>query len=349
MPTPPEVAFDRFLRNTLSPSQRQIYKGKLDLDTISHPPGMREMLVAFQEGFLQMLRDTPERADHVAHPPIYFDYIDAAVPNALAFRDEDFSYVGITLPLILELFDSCVLLSRSEEVQRILAAIPGPDKPNRIIDLLYRIQLSFVFAHEYTHIVHGHALSATPESMFADEIENGGEGNIELQAQEVDADGDAAIFVLNDLLNGPRRSWTVQRLGLGERASRFRGPQSELEDLTLFAAFVLALGGYFYLRAPRALDEVSVLCFTHPPPIMRMTFAMRIATAFAVRNREHIASRMTSDSQQQLMGAVARALHGPQGPINWDDQNAFWRSEHGQNYEAQLIERVTTDTAKRVA
>src|ERR1700688_3942728 len=101
MRTPPEIAFDLFLQNRLSPAQRQIYKGKLDLDTISHPPGLREMLVAFQEGFQQMLRDSPERAEHVDHPPIDFDYIEATVPNALAFHADDFSFVGVTLPLIL--------------------------------------------------------------------------------------------------------------------------------------------------------------------------------------------------------------------------------------------------------
>src|ERR1700688_1233377 len=296
-----------------------------------------------------MLRDSPERAEHVAHPPIDFDYIEATVPNALAFHADDFSFVGVTLPLILDLLHSCVLLSRSEEVGMILSAIPGPDKPMRIIDLLHSIQLSFVFAHEYTHIVHGHALPATPESMFADEIGNGGEGNIELQAEEVDADGYAAFLVLNDLLNGPRRSSTVQRFGLEERPFHFRQTQSELEDLTLFGAFVLALGGYFYLRVPRVLDSVSVLSLDHTPPVLRMTFAMRIATALAVHNREHIASKMTPDRQQMFMGVIAKALHGSNGTINWDEQNAFLRSEQGQNYIEKLTECVTKHAAKRVA
>jgi len=340
MPTPPEIVFDRFLRNTLPPAQRQIYKGKLDLDTVSHLPGMREMLVGFQEGFQQTLCDSPEQAEYVPHPPIHFDYIEATVPNALAFLTEDFSFVGVTLPLILELLHSCVLLSRSEDVGTLLAAIPGPDKPRRIIELLHSIQLSFVFAHEYTHIVHGHTLPATPESMFADEIKNGGEGNIELQAQEVDADGYASFLVLNDLLNGPRRALIVQRFGLEERPFHFRQPQSELEDLTLFGAFVLALGGYFYLRVPDVLDNVSVYNLTHPPQAVRMVFAMRVAMAVATQNREHIASKMTPEKAEMFMGVTAKALHGSGGTVSWDDQNAFYRSEQGQNYTARLTECV---------
>jgi hypothetical protein len=332
MPTPPEIVFDRFLRTRLLRAQREIYKGKLDLETISDPPGLREMLVAFQEGF-QTLSNSPKQAEYVPHPPVHFDYIEATVPNALAFRTEEFSFVGLTLPLVLDLLQSCVLLSRSEEVGVILAAIPGPNKPARIIELLHNIQLSFVFAHEYTHIAHGHTLEATPESMFVDEIENGGEGNLELQAQEVDADMHAAFLVLNDLLNGPRRSLTVQRFGLKERPFHFRQPQSELEDLTLFGAFVLALGGYFYLRVPSVLDNVSVYNSTHPPPVVRMAFAMQIATTLAIQNRDHIASKMTpasemtpARSQMMFMGVTAKALHGSRGTINWDEQNAFLRS-----------------------
>jgi hypothetical protein len=127
MPAPPEVIFDRFLRSNPSPSQRQIYKGKLDLDTVTGPPGMREMLVSFQKGFQQMMHESPEPPGHVPHPPLHFDYIDSMVPNAIAFITEEYSFVGITLPLILELLQSCVRLSQSQEVGTILAAIPGPD------------------------------------------------------------------------------------------------------------------------------------------------------------------------------------------------------------------------------
>jgi hypothetical protein len=337
MATPPEVVFDRYLRNDLPLAERQSYKNKLDLDTVSHP-GIREMLGGFQEGFQEALRDRPEQPDYVPHPPVHFDYIEATVPNALAFFADQFSFVGVTLPLILKLWQTCVLLSRSKFVDALLGAIPEPDKPERIVELCHTIQLSFVFCHEYTHIVHGHILPAKPQSAFADEIGDDGKGNIEIQAQEVDADGHATFLVLNDLLNGPRRPLTVKMLGLEERASHFRETQSELEDLTIFAAFVLAVGAYFYLRVPVAVDEVSVYKLTHPPQAVRMNYVMHIAMALAKHNREHIASKMTRDRYQMFMGVIATALHGPKGTGNWDAQNAFLLSKQGEKYMAKLDE-----------
>jgi hypothetical protein len=341
MSTPPDIAFHRFFRNTLSPALRKLYKGKLDLDTISQPPGLREMLVAFQEGF-QILSGSADQAGYVPHPPVHFDYVESDVPNALAFRTQDFSFVGITLPLILELLHSCVLMSQSAEVGVILAAIPGPNKSSRIVELLHTLQLSFVFAHEYTHIVHGHALEATPETMFAEEIANSGKGSIELQAYEVDADMHAAFLVLNDLLNGPRRALAVERYGLAVRPFYFLQPQSELEDLTLFGAFILALGGFFFLRVPSALDKVSVYNLTHPPPLVRMDFAMQIGTTVAVHNRAHIASKMSPKAARMFMAVTAKALHGSSGKVNWDEQNAFFMSAEGRSYLAKLTDCVKT-------
>jgi hypothetical protein len=337
MHTPPEVVFNRFLRNKLPPNERRFYKGKLDLDAISDP-GVREMLVGFQEGFLEALRSRPEQPEYVPHSPIHFDYVESTVSNALAFRTDGFSFVGVTLPLIVELMLTCGLLSRSAPVGALLGAIPQPDKPQRIAELCRTIQLSFVFSHEYTHIVHGHIPPANPESMFADEIENDGKGNIQLQAQEVDADGYATFLVLNDLLNGPRRSLTVKLLGLEERAVHFRETQPELEDLTLFAAFVLAIGAYFSLRLPVTPDDVSVYSLTHPPQAVRMSYVMQIATTLAKHNRDHIASRMTSGRYQTFMGVIADALHGPTGTSNWKAQNAFLLSEQGVKYMATLNE-----------
>jgi hypothetical protein len=322
--------FDHFFRNELSPDDRQLYKGRLDLNTISQP-GLREMLINVQEAFQQTVQDLPEIAGHVAHPPFHFDYIDSTIPNALAFLYKDFAFVGVTLSLVVELFETCVQLSRAEKVGILLGTVPAPEKQHRILKLCHDIQLSFVFAHEYTHIVHGHMLPAKPDSAFADEVGAGDEGSIELQAHEIDADAYATFLVVNGLLDGPGRPQAIDLLNIGSL------PEAG-QDLTIFGAFVLAVGAFFYLRVPDALDEVGVYALTHPPFPVRMDNVMRMAITAVKRNREHIAARMTLPRFNGFMQAIALAIHGEKGISNWDVQVAFLQSDAGIRYVNKLTE-----------
>jgi hypothetical protein len=100
MSTPPEVLFHRyFQRPEISPTDRQAYKGKKDLDALH--PTFRPLLASIQEALNEALRNEKKNvAEHVSHPPFYFDYVDSIVANALAFRFESWSFIGITMPLV---------------------------------------------------------------------------------------------------------------------------------------------------------------------------------------------------------------------------------------------------------
>jgi len=107
-PIPPEVAFDRRLR------QLSQYAGKQDLDRLTQP-GLSSMLTTIQQAFLDALaNEKTEVAEHRAHLPFHIDYIDSDTPNAHAFGDEDHSFIGLTMGLIYVLGDICVRLSRSK-------------------------------------------------------------------------------------------------------------------------------------------------------------------------------------------------------------------------------------------
>jgi hypothetical protein len=333
MPTPPEVIFDRYIRNCLPLVMRESYKGRLDLeiDLLSEYPEMRDILVAVQEGAQQQLRDTPEKPGEVPFQPIHLDFINSADVNAMAFRYEGFSFIGITLGLVVKLLKTCVQLADSEYVFRgFLAGISEPAKRIHIVRLCQSIQLNFVIWHEFAHIIHGHTPVANADSTFADEIGNEGQGRIEFQAQEVDADSYATWVIINGMLIDPSRQQTANNFGL-------QSAQPELQDLTFFAAFVLSVGSYFYLRPPAIVDEVGVYNRSHPPQAARMHFVMDMA-AKLTKGREHIVSRMNIDRFRGFMETISTAIHGAEGVSNWDSQNAFFRSEQGVKYITELDE-----------
>src|ERR1700682_640643 len=196
MSMPPEVLFHRyFQRKELSPADRQAYKGKKDLNTLD--PTFGSLLASIQDALNAALHNEKKNVSgHASHPPFHFDFVDSTVPNALAFRFEDCSFIGITIPLVDMLWDACVRLSRAQAVAALLGIPVMPEHHDSILALLFPTQLTFAVSHEYTHHVHGHVLQSAPDSTFSNEIVSSGDGsNLEAQALEIDADGYAVYHV----------------------------------------------------------------------------------------------------------------------------------------------------------
>jgi hypothetical protein len=194
MSTPPEVLFDRYLRDPARhPKDRLHYWGKKNLDALHTELAnfLAQIQNALNEALKNEKRDVPE---HVKHPPFHFDFIDSDVPNALAFCDAGYSFIGITMPLVSALWDSCVELSKSNAVGAILDVPETPEREEAILTVMCQTQLAFVVSHEFTHHVHGHLFEQTPGSPFFKEIFVSSEiGNMQTQAFEMDADG-YAVF-----------------------------------------------------------------------------------------------------------------------------------------------------------
>jgi hypothetical protein len=329
MSIPPEVLFHRFFQ-TFSGEDSQKYKGKADLDRLQQPT-VQSLLVAIQKQFNEALReekkDVPE---HVDHPPFHFDYIDSSTPNALAFRYEGYSFVGITIALIHTLWDVCFRLSRSEVVGTRLDVRLTPEEYDKLHVVLFRTQLNFVVSHEYTHHVHGHRTPPGSESMFSNEIVDDGEtGNLEQQTLEADADGYAVYHVLANLIDGGERAQAVSLLKLEAK------PVS-VQDRVLFSCFVVAIGAYLFVRPPQALDNVSIYELTHPPQAARMNFLMHQAIFWCKQKRPGLEAWMTLDRFQRLMKGVAEATWGMNGGKDWVQQIEFLRSEDGAEYVRKL-------------
>ena len=198
-----EVIFHRFFQKLVPAELRQRYRGKQDLDSRDLEPNLGSLLAEIQ-GVLN--GDLQQR-----NPSFHFDYIDATEPNALAFEDEGFAFVAITMPLIRELFWKAERLSKDPRVIEVLKVTSTKTEPWAIQVFLFATQLSFVVAHEYSHHDRGHIL---PSTQLRLELPSDGTGSLRRQAQEVDADGLAVYLVLSHLFTGARRDSTRKLLVL---------------------------------------------------------------------------------------------------------------------------------------
>lgn len=325
MSAPPEVLFDRFFQQfkgypkQVRPEDQdpRPYKGKKNLSELQ--PDVETLLTSIQESFNEALRNEKKNIpEHKPHPPFHFDYIDSDIPNALAFSFENFAFIGITIALVNVLWETCVRLSRSESVGAVLGIQVSPERYEPIHVVLFRIQLSFVISHEYTHHVHGHLSEVT----FFDEIRSTNKtGNLEQQMMEVDADGYAAYHVLAHLMGSEGRPHALGLLSLDSEPA-------DMQDQVLFSCFIAAIAAYLFVRPPEPLDN-NIYKLTHPPQAARMNCLMQQAISWCKQNRPALASWMTLERFQNLMEIVAEATWGTNGGRNWGKQTAFLQSEEG--------------------
>ena len=201
----PEVLFHRFFQRLRRQQDRELYRGKADLDRLPGEPLPRELLENLKAMFnlaLAVEKDVPQ---HAAHDPFHFDYVDSDEPNALAFTCDGYSLIGVTIPLLANLWESAGRVAKSAEIVALLDLRLSDDErrsmsiEQRITVALFRLELFFITLHEWTHIVHGHVRNAD-ETGFANEIVSSEDGNIDQQARESDADGYAAYHMLEIIL-----------------------------------------------------------------------------------------------------------------------------------------------------
>jgi hypothetical protein len=295
---------------------------------------VRSLLGFIQESFNEALLNEKQNVpEHVDHPPFHFDYVDSSVPNALAFRYEGYSFIGITSALTDMLWDVCVRLSKSEDLVTHLGRLPVADRNNLHV-VLFRTLLKFVVAHEFTHHVHGHLSRRASDSLFSNEILVGSEtGSLEHQTLESDADGYAAYHVLEDLIAGEARESTLTLLKL-------EAEPTNVQDQVLFSCFVISVGAYLFVRPAPPLDKAVVYTLTHPPQAARMSCLMEQAIGWCKQNRPDLEAWMTLLRFQRLMNSVAQATWEIHGGRDWAQQTAFLLSEGGSEYFRKLNESL---------
>jgi hypothetical protein len=119
---PPEAAFDRYLRSQ-NEKDRKKYPGKYDLDQLDSG-SLKELLLGLQIVFNSSLAGEQPVPEHRDHPPFHVDYIKSTEANAITFRHDGYSFIGITILLIEVAAQLCARLCNSLDLLHALGLEP---------------------------------------------------------------------------------------------------------------------------------------------------------------------------------------------------------------------------------
>lgn len=293
---------------------------------------MRSFLVDLRESVNLALLNAQNQ-----NPFFYFDFIESDISNALAFRHEGCSFIGVTYPLLDEIVATCKKLVLSPTIVSILtpSKIAVAYDLQKLSAVLIRIQLLFAESHEYVHHKNGH-LTQGSESLFLNEVIDTAEaGSLDRQACEVDADGRAVFFVLSDLLDGASRPITIAALDLD------KAPVSA-QDEALLGCLIVAASGFFFIRRPVVFHDIrEIYRFRHPPQSMRMMTVISFAIAWCQQFRPGLEAVMIEGRWGiGLMNAIAGATWGNNRENGWEAQAKLIFSESSAEYFREIQERA---------
>ena len=193
----PAEALDNYVRENSDFVTRDgwripVYRGRQNVAELKRED-LRSLFTILQDSFNEGLAQRKQVPEHIDDLPFYLDYIDSDFSNAVAFRDDSYAFIGLTVALMYELQEICARLGESEAIRRILGVEDAEEVREGLSVVLFQHLLSLVVTHEFTHHVHGHVLKHRPDAKFFSEFAAGnGSSNIERQAEEADADGYAA-------------------------------------------------------------------------------------------------------------------------------------------------------------
>jgi hypothetical protein len=337
--SPPEIILDRWVRTHLSTRPGfSGYAGKLNIEQVKSP-SFRSFLYLIQEMMNEALRlENANASGGVEHPPFHFDYLDVSdgSENALAFQHDGFSFIVMTLPLVELVWDLSWRLSRSPVVLQLLRIDPKIVEPDAVQGLLFQIQLSFLVSHEYTHHIHRHLAEARSgvNQVWTEFPDDASCGNMNSQAQELDADGYASYVVLTFLLRGGGRPSALAQLG------RTNAPSTEADEL-LLTCFVLAVFAFFCAFWHGVSDIASIHQCTHPPPPVRIKYTLQVAEMWCSQRGPVSQLSFSLEQFQELFRTAAEAIDKAAKQA-WDAQMSFLKSADGTRYDQQLFEKFET-------
>jgi hypothetical protein len=343
--TPPEVLFHRRFQRLRRQQDRDLYRGKADLDRLPGEPLPVKLLEDLQNMLNAALAAEKNVPEHADHDPFHFDYVDSDEPNALALCGDELSFIGVTIPLLDRLWQSASRVAESADIAALLDMRLSDEQSTsmsieqRIAVGTFRLELLYIVLHEWTHVVHGHVRKAGDDEAFSNEVLARNDGNIEQQARESDADGYAAYHVLENIINGQERAHIVSVFAMGDKAS-------DLQEQLLLCCFIIAVAAYLFTCEPQAVSLETAYTFEHPPQALRMNLLMKNVKMWCLQNRQALHEWLTLQPFQRLMNLVAAATWGMNGGDDWSQQIAFLKSPEGRAY-AEKVEMTLIEQIKR--
>ena len=115
--TPKQIAFDAAVKAR----RNALYEGIADLDELRQRGAafetLTDQLITIRDMFNAALAlEGQNITGDAPHAPFYFDYIESRASNAHAFKDADHSFIGITIPYVLELSAIAFQIARADAV-----------------------------------------------------------------------------------------------------------------------------------------------------------------------------------------------------------------------------------------
>ena len=320
----PDSAFDTWFR-------KLGFRGR---DTLSDlPASLHDQLRALQSMYNEAFERETTFPEYAHTLPLYFNYIDADVENAIATHDdENYAFIGITRQLVFKLSDLCVRLARCHgPVCRELRVSPSPEDYNELQGTLLYILLSFIVAHEWSHHKHGHlAQFSSPGKIFEEVVITEPIGREDDQIRELAADSFAAFLVLAHLFDDRRPTFLPFLTWKSE-------PPKEALDQVFLALFIVAFAGFMLYLPATGLNGKDVYRLTHPPGPARLLFFVREISAWCSNDRaalkdwiaEHFPALLRATNEAIYSIADFRQI--------WKDQLQFLQSPEGQQYDQVLL------------
>src|SRR6266436_8626749 len=332
---PPEVLLDRFLKSDeRRQGDRAVYKGKQDLQALE--PSLGSLLASIQDTLNGELRRRGNTFGMERMHTFHFDYVDATLPNALAFEHEGYAFICVTMPIVRMLWRMCERLSASPnvvEVFRVDAIMPEREALGAV---LFTTQFAFIVAHEFAHHDRGHFQRIDSKTELWEEVRTTDAlGSLQQQAREVDADGWAVYLALSHLIIGQRRDMTRALLGLQT------APDDSVDKLFL-SSFILAVATVLFVFPPAVFDERTLYALTHPPQAARMNAIMHRVKVWCQQNRSALETWLTLERFQGLMTAAREATAEMSATRDWSKQTEFFHTQAGAEYFKQLDELVVS-------
>lgn len=311
------------------------YIGKQDLDKVE-PESWRSFLKSLhQRANLGLSNEGFNASGGAAHPPYYFDFLEVQgqITNAHAFQCDDFAFIVMTLPLVELLSNLSYELSQSRFVRELLGIRVTPINEKLLHQALFLLQFDFLLSHEYTHHVHGHCRPQTSGSLtvWTEFLRDEESGDLEKQAQELDADGYSAYLLLANLLQDQNRYASVlQAMGHPEE-------RSAASDELLFSVFFIVVLNVFCAFWRKRTEVSGLYKLVHPPPPIRINSIIRVAQMFAGQNGPVADTWFHTSRFTGLFRIAAMNIPGT-NKQTWDSQIELLSTSEGEKYERELSE-----------
>jgi|SRR5579872_637909 len=321
-----EVLFDRALREC-----KTQYSGRQDPDKLE--PTYRELAVQLCDHLNGVYETHFQQVDANGTRALYFDFIDCTLTNAIAFRCDDYAFVGVTTGFLRRTNEICYAICHSPEAIRVIGLTPSDEAfAKSIFSALFSILLQFVAGHELGHHFHGHVgFAAAQGHSVVEEVTTPGERAEDSHVAEIEADGYAVKLVMTNISSAGPRQILANLLGLGIDDADF--------DKIIERVFVAAVIGYFHALPQPKFTAESINALSHPPRLVRLNFLLRGLKAW----REEVTNRNsrwpTEREFAEFGGTVIRAFQ-PEMGVTWAEQSRFVLSDAGKQYVERIEDRM---------